>query len=549
MESKDVSSKISEEILQARLEELRAENALLMLKQEQLILENSEKDKLLIEAQAEKNRLLEETERLRHQLNQLLQDKFGTKSEKSKNLPEETFDEATEPDNAADIEAIEQEIFVIAHQRKRGKPGRKPLPAHLLRIKQIYDLETSEKICSCGCQLTKIGEEISEQLDIIPATIQVVQHVKYKYACHACEDTIKTALGPKLPIPKSIATPGVLAHVSVSKFKDHLPLYRQENIFRRMGVDIARNTLSLWMIKTAQILAGIYKLAQDIIISHDVAYSDETRVQVLKEPNRKAEDKAYMWCFIGGSAEKRCVIYHYNISRGHAVIEEMLEGFEGFLHCDGFSGYDAYASDHHVELVGCWMHCRRKFFEVARSTKSKGLAHTAVQIIKALYDIEAEMRDQGLSIQQRYDYRQQYSQPLLKQFKTFLDENRIKVLSKSPLGEAFTYAVNQWPKLIRYIEDGRLEIDNGLSERKIKPFVIGRKNWLFCNSIAGAKAAEVLFSIIETCELHKVEPYAYLRFVLTKIPYAKTVEELEQLMPFNVKSDQLMIASQSNNTS
>ncbi len=152
----------------------------------------------------------------------------------------------------------------------------------------------------------------------------------------------------------------------------------------------------------------------------------------------------------------------------------MLEGFEGFLHCDGFGGYDAYASDHGVKLIGCWMHCRRNFFKVARNTKSKGLAYTAVQIIKALYDIEAEMRAQGLFVQQRYDYRQQYSKPLLEQFKIFLDENRPKVLSKSPLGEAFTYAVNQWPKLIRYIEDGRLEIDNGLSERKIKPFVIGR---------------------------------------------------------------------------
>jgi len=548
MESKDGLSKISTEILQARLEELRAENARLLLKQDQLILENFEKDKLLVEALAEKNKLLEETERLRHQLNQLLQDKFGTKSEKSKNLPNETFDEATEPDNTPDIEITEQEIFVAAHQRKQGKPGRKPLPAHLPRVRQIYDLEASEKICSCGCQLSKIGEEISEQLDIIPATVQVIQHVKYKYACQACEDTIKTAKGQKLPIPKSIATAGLLAHVSVSKFKDHLPLYRQENIFRRMGVDIARNTLSLWMIKTAQILTGLYKLAQDIIISDDVAYSDETRVQVLKELNRKAEDKAYMWCFIGGSPEKRCVIYHYNISRAHTVIEEILEGFSGYLHCDGFGGYDAYASDHDVKLIGCWMHCRRKFFEVARSTKSKGLAHAAVQIIKALYDIETEMRDQGLSVQQRYDYRQQYSKPLLEQFKTFLDENRTKVLSKSPLGEAFTYAVNQWPKLIRYIEDGRLEIDNGLSERKIKPFVIGRKNWIFCNSIAGAKAAEVLFSIIETCELHKIEPYAYLRFVLTKIPYAKTVEELEQLMPFNIKPEQLVIASQSNNT-
>lgn len=555
MENKDGLLKIPIEILQKRLEVLQAENARLLLKQNEFILECLERDRLLAEQKklliekdkrlsemlTEKNKLLEKNERLRHQLNQLLEDKFGTKSEKGKNLGE-AFDEAITPDNTSGIETIEQEISVDAHTRKKiKKPGRRPLPADLPRVRQIYDLAESEKICPCGCQLSKIGEEITEQLDIIPATVQVIQHVRYKYACKECEETIKIAPDPKLPIPKSIATAGLLAHVIVSKFKDHLPLYRQERIFQRMGVDIARNTLSLWMIKAAQLLTVLYKLGQDIITSHDVAYSDETRVQVLNEPNRKAEDKAYMWCFIGGSPEKCCVMYHYNISRAHTVIEAMLEGFSGYLHCDGYGGYDAYAADHDAKLVGCWMHCRRYFYVVARSTKTKGLAHTAIQIIKALYKVEEYMREEGFSIQKRYDYRQEHSTPLIEQFKTFLDENRSKVLSKSPLGEAFTYAVNQWPKLILYLEDGRLEIDNGLSERKIKPFVIGRKNWIFFNSIDGAKAAEVLFSIIETCDLHNIEPYAYLRFVLTKIPYANTLEELEQLMPFNIKPEQLVI--------
>jgi transposase len=483
---------------------------------------------------------LEENERLRHQLNQLLQDKFGIKSEKSKNLAETSFDEAIEPDNTSEVETAEKEISVAAHKRKKGeKPGRKPLPEDLPRIQQIYDLEASQKVCACGCQLIKIGEELSEQLDIIPAKVQIIQHIKYKYACKGCEETIKTAPGPKLPIPKSIASAGLLAHVSVSKFKDHLPLYRQENIFRRMGVDIARNTLSLWIIKMAQVLTPIYKLGQDIIVGYDVAYADETRVQVLKEPNRKAEDKAYMWCFIGGAPEQRCVIYHYNISRAHTVIEEMLEEFSGFLHCDGFSGYDAYAIDHPVKLLGCWMHCRRNFFEIARSTKSKGLADAAVKMIGKLYEVEHEMGEKGFSFEQRYNHRQLYSKPLLDEFKVFLDENFKKVLPKSPLGQAFFYAINQWSKLIRYIEDGRLEMDNGFTERKIKPFVIGRRNWLFCNSIAGARAAEILFSIIETCDLHGIEPYAYLRFVLTEIPYAKTVEDIERLMPFNIKPEQL----------
>jgi transposase len=530
MENKDI---LSEDSFQAVIDRLRKE----IEEKNNLILE---KDKFILEKAKLLSEAIQENERLRHQLNQLLQDRFGVKSEKEKNLSKNTFDEASKPDNEPEIEAAEKEISIAAHKRKKGgKPGRKFLPSHLPRIQQIYDLQALEKVCDCGCELIQIGEDLSEQLDIIPAKVQVIQHIKYKYACKRCQETIKVAKGPQHPIAKSIASPGLLAHVAVSKFKDHLPLYRQENIFQRMGVDIARNTLSLWMIKAAQVLVPIYKLSQDKIVRYDIAYADETRAQVLKEPNRKPEDKSYMWCFIGGSPEERCVIYHYNISRAHTVIEEILEGFSGFLHCDGFSGYDAYAVDHNSKLVGCWMHCRRNFFEVARSTKAKGLADLAVKKIGVLYGVEEEMRDKGFSFLQRYQHRQQYSKPLLEEFKAFLNEHIEKILPKSPLGKAFSYAINQWPKLICYLEDGRLEIDNGLSERKIKPFVIGRKNWLFCNSIAGARAAEILFSIIETCALHKVEPYAYLRFVLTRIPYAKTVEEFEQLMPFNIKAEDL----------
>jgi transposase len=218
-----------------------------------------------------KSELAEENERLRHQLNQLLQDKFGTKSEKGKNLADQAFDESKTPDNEPEIKSAEQEISIAAHKRKKGgKPGRRPLPEHLPRIQQIYDLKDSEKVCACGCLLTRIGEDTSEQLDIIPATVQVIQHIKYKYACPGCEATIKTSPGPKWPLPKSIASPGLLAHVIVSKFKDHLPLYRQENIFQRMGVDIPRNTLSLWVIKTAQQLLPLYKLEQDIMVDYDV---------------------------------------------------------------------------------------------------------------------------------------------------------------------------------------------------------------------------------------------------------------------------------------
>jgi len=524
MENKDILSRVSSEELQTLVASLRAELL--------------EKDKKLAEKEKELTLLYEENQKLRHRLNQLLQDKFGTKSEKDKNPEEWAFNEATQPDNVEEIELAEKEISVAAHTRKIG---RKPLPQHIPRIQQIYDLTEIEKLCDCGYLLLKIGEEISEQLDIIPAKVQVIQHIKYKYACKHCEATIKTALGPKSPIPKSIASPGLLAHIAVSKFKDHLPLYRQENIFRRMGIDIARNTSSLWMIKAAEVLKPLYKLGHDILVNYDVAYADETRVQVLKEPGRKAEDKSYMWCFIGGSPEKQFVLYHYNVSRAHTVIENMLEDFSGYLHCDGFGGYDAYAIDHPATLVGCWMHCRRGFFEVARLAKSKGLADTAVKKIAKLYRIEEEMKNKKFNFKKRYDYRQEYSRPLLLEFKSFLDDNLNKVLPKSPLGQAFTYASNQWEKLLNFLKDGRLEIDNGLSERKMKPFVMGRKAWLFCNSIAGVRAAEILFSLIETCALHNVEPYAYLKYVLTEIPYAKTIEEIERLLPFNIELQKLII--------
>jgi transposase len=479
-------------------------------------------------------------ESLRHQLNNALRHRFGRKSEKDNPNQPSLFDEITIPNNPEEVAQADSEITVAAHQRK--KPGRKPIPQDLPRVQQIHDLAEAEKICACGCALTKIGDETTEQLDFIPARVQVIQHVRYKYACKACEETIKTAKGPKHPIPKSIASPGLLAHIAVSKFCDHLPLYRQESILQRMGVDIARNTLSHWMIKISELLLPLYKLLQHTLTLYDIAYADETPVQVLKEGDRPPESQSYMWCFIGGPPEKRSIIYHYDVSRAHAVIVQMLEDYQGWLHCDGFSAYDTFAKAiSGITLLGCWMHCRRKFYNVAKSIKTEGLAHKAVKKIAKLYRIEEELKLRNASAEEVYQYRQQYSKPLLNEFKQWLDDNSIHIRPKSPLGDAFGYALNQWRKLKRYIDDGRLEMDNGLSERKIKPFVIGRKNWLFCDSVAGAQAAEIIYSIIETAKHHKVEPYSYLRYVLTQLPNISTEKELDALLPFNIDLSLLTI--------
>lgn len=493
----------------------------------------AEKDKAITEC----NQVIES---LRHQLNKALRHRFGKKSEKDNSHQWSLFDEVIMPDNTEEIIQVESEITVPAHQRK--KPGRKPITSDLPRVQQIHDLPALEKVCSCGCDLTKIGEETTEQLDFIPAKVQVIQHVHYKYACKACEETIKTAKGLKHPIPKSIASPGLLSHIAVSKFCDHLPLYRQETILQRMGIDIARNTLSHWMIKIGELFLPLYKLMQHNFTLYDIAYADETPVQVLKEPDRPAEAKSYMWCFVGGPPEKRSIIYHYDISRGHRVPLKMLEDFQGWLHCDGHPAYDAYARiTPGITLLGCWMHCRRNFFEVTKTIKTEGLAHKAVKKIAKLYRIEEELKLKAATPEEVYQYRQMHSKPLLNEFKEWLDENTLHIRPKSPLGEAFVYALNQWDKLIRYVNDGRLEMDNGLSERQIKPFVIGRKNWIFYNSVAGAQAAEIIYSIIETAKYHKVEPYSYLRYVLTQLPNVTTEKELEALLPFNVDRTLLTI--------
>jgi len=241
-----------------------------------------------------------------------------------------------------------------------------------------------------------------------------------------------------------------------------------------------------------------------------------------------------MWCFIGGPPDKRSIMYHYDPGRAHTVIEHGLEDFSGYLHCDGFSAYDSYAIDHEVKLVGCWMHARRRFAEIVKLTTSKGLAHKAIAMIASLYRIESHIKQHDYTPEQTYQYRIQHAKPKLDTIKQWLDANVNKVLPKSPLGQAIAYCRNQWHKLTRYLDDGRLEIDNGLSERKIKPFVIGRKNWMFCNSVAGARAAEIIYSLIETCQMHGIEPYAWLRYVLAKLPSLSTEVQLQLCLPFNI---------------
>ena len=473
---------------------------------------------------------------LEERIQKLLQEQYGTRSEKLKEpQTDNAFDEAiVTADELPLITDAEADIQIPAHTRKKHGGGRKPLPAHLLREEIVYPLPDELKLCACGCVLTKIGDERSEQLDIIPAKIKVLVHVREKWACKGCQDTILTAPLPKHPLPKSIASPGTLAHVLVCKYEDHLPLYRQERILQRIGIDIPRSTLSQWMIKCGDLLAPLVKLMHAIIRSYDIAYADETPVQVLKEKDRAAQTKSMMWYFAGGAPTERCVIYEYHPTREGAVASDFFEGFTGLLHCDGYGGYESLFTDETITHVACWAHARRKFIELTKSSKHPpGVAVTIINLIKKLYEIEKKCKEEELTPEQIYMRRQQDAKPILLRIKDYVDKHYPSAPPQSGLAKAMKYTLNQWDALMTYLTDGRLDIDNNASERGIKSFVIGRKNWLFYDQPTGATAGAVIYSLIQTCKLHSVEPYAYFKYVLATIPYATTEEELVALLPFN----------------
>jgi len=480
-----------------------------------------------------------ENEKLRFQLAKMLHNQYKRKSDKvGQAFQASLFDEAESEE--VDEEAVKQadkEISVAQHTRKKN--GRKPLPECLERVKKEYDLEGSEKQCACGHELSRIGEELSEQLEFIPAKVCVIQHVRYKYACKQCEETVKTAEWPKQPIEKSIASPSLLAQILVSKYQHHLPLHRQEQIFKSIGIDLVRNTMSLWVIRCGKLLEPLITLMQKIQMDYDIAYADETTIQVLKEPNKPPSSKSYMWLFVGGSTQQRSFIYQYQPTRAQAVAKEYFASFTGWLHSDGYAAYTALFNTLPIQGVHCWAHARRKFADIIKTIKAKkaGLSHWAVAHIAKLYKIEREAKEKNLNASEIYQLRQEKSKPLLDEMKRWLDKNIQRTLPQSPIGQALSYCLKYWENLIRYIDDGRLEIDNNLSERAIRPFTIGRKNWTFADTVNGAKASAAIYSLIETCKYHQVDTLQYFKQVLEKIPSCKTNEDYSQLLPFNIVMD------------
>lgn len=471
----------------------------------------------------------DENERLREQLKLMTQRKFGRKSEKTDPSQLQLFDEPDDIEDSLKTEEIAT-TEIKAHTRvKRNRT----LPKDLPRKQIYYDLTEDEKICACGHQLHKLSDDKYEQLDYIPAQITVIEHIKSKYACKCCEDGVRTAKMPKQPIPKSIATAGLLSQVISSKYVDHLPLYRQESIFKRINIEISRATMSNWIFKCAELLEPVVTKLKQHIIESDYSRADETTLNVLSEKENRS--KSYMWVFMSGSTAKQSVVFEYQPTRSGEVALEFLEGFHGYLQTDGYTGYNKLREKNTIIALGCWAHARRKFFEITKINKKSASAHKAVEYIDKLYKIERNAKLLNLEPDKIKEVRCKKSTLILDNFKKWLDKTAPRVPPKSALGNAIGYTLNQWDTLITYCLDGRLDIDNNAVERMIKPFACGRKNWLFQGNTRGAKASAILYSLVQTCKVNDIDPYKYLRYVLEQIPSFKPVEDLTALLPFNCK--------------
>jgi transposase len=514
------------------VETLRKENTALQSqlrrREEELQSERHEKGEL-----AKRNEILgEENAWLKARL-------FGPKSEKlaAEDIAQmRLFNEAEV--SAAEPQPHEQLQKVSEHSRRH--PVRRPLPESLPREEVLIDIPEADKQCACGHQLVQIGVEPSEKLDVIPPRMRVIRTLRPKYVCHHCEGSgdeerraVRIAPMPPTLIPKGIAAPGLLAYIVTAKFCDALPLYRQEKQFLRYGIELPRQTMADWMIAVAKACTPVMDALEKHIRSGPILNVDETTVEVLGEAGRANTTKSYMWVARGGPAGgPEVVLYRYAPSRGAEVARQIIGDFNGYLQTDGYDAYDVVASERpELVHVGCLAHVRRDFFDAKKNSKKAGSADEALAMIDRLYAMERRRGDYK-DVQQFAAARKAEVQPVLEKLHAWLLRKQTQVLPGSLLGEAVNYALGQWPKLLRYLEHPDLTPDNNACEQAIRPFVIGRKNWMFAGSPRGADASAALYTLIETAKANGLEPYWYLRRLFEKLPSVKTPEDLLPLLPF-----------------
>ncbi len=490
-----------------------------------------------LEAQDYVQRMLEQLVLARHRL-------FGVSSEQHTGQAR-LFDEA---EVLVQATAEAQDIAPIPAQAPASEGGndktatkpargkRSPLSADLKRVDVVHEVPEDERTCPCGTPMVEIGQEISEQLDIVPMQIRVLRHIRKRYGCPSSIHTPVTAALPPQPLPKSNASADFLAMLLTVKFVDGLPLARFEYVLDRHGVPVPRQTLARWVIGAGRLLQPLHNLLRDTLTDGPFLHVDETVVQVLKEDGKTPSSTSYMWVQTGGPPGKPVVLYDYDPSRSGQVPVRLLEGYRGYLMTDGYEGYNALAATDGIEHLACWAHVRRRFVEAARVQPKgrRGHADEAVVLIGKLYGVEREYKDADDAA--RLLARQQHSVPALEALQIWLEKTRPGVTPKSALGTALAYLQKYWSRLVRYTERGDLPIDNNRCENAIRPFVVGRKAWLFSDTPAGATASAVIYSLVQTAKANGLEPYAWLRRVVRDLPKAKTVNEMEALLPWNLKA-------------
>ncbi|NUZ08671.1 IS66 family transposase [Piscinibacter koreensis] len=510
--------------------------------------------KALAQAQSELRLVRTERDLLQEQLNRFKRQLFDAKSEAAGGAHQKDlfFDEAeaegaqAQPLGEDGQDGEGDQLDVPAH--KRARRGRKPLDAALPREVVRHELPEGERVCPHdGAALAEIGVEVSEQLDIIPQQVRVIRHERVKYACPCCDGGLRLAPRPPQVIPKGLLTEAALAWVIGAKYLDGLPLYRQAALLGRFGgAHWSRNTLAAGVVRVGAATQPVINLLRDALLEAPIVHGDETEVQVLKEPGRKAQARSYMWVQMTQASGEDGTgppirLFGYRPSRSTEAAKALYEGMRpgAVLMSDGYESYEVVARRHGLVHLGCWAHCRRYFHDALQALpKDKRgpdqLAARFIELIGRLYHVEAQARRDEVETQALLHRRQQHSKPVLDQIRELALQHLHGVLPGSLLGKALHYVTAQWPKLERYVQDGSYPIDNNDCENAIRPFVVGRRNWLFADTQAGANASANLYSLLQTCLVNGIDGYRYLKALLVQLPNAKTAEDFEALLPWRI---------------
>ena len=461
---------------------------------------------------------------------------FGKSSETLSSIQGELIFNAQETLNLGSQEKeknVSSESQTITDPRKTK--GRKLDTSKLPRKQVFHDLPADEKKCStCAGDLHKIREDVSEQIEIIPKQVYVVEHIHPQYGCRHCE-TVQSAEKEPSPIPKSMAGASLIGDVIISKYEHHLPLYRQSKILAGLNIDIPDNTLGKWVMQSGEALRPMDEALEAEILAASYLQVDETPVKLL-EP----EKKAFMWCYLSPLSGHRLIRFRFDLSRSGEVVKSDLKDFKGLLQNDGYSGYNGMREKSEVVPFGCMAHSRRKFAEIAKISKTVGKAHEALKYFAALYRIENQAREQKLIFEERKKLRQKESAPILEKFQDWLVKSKNQVPPQSTIGAAIQYALNQWCYLIQYVHHGEVEIDNNWVENEIRPFALGRRNWLFLAHEESAQIAALFYSLIQSARLNNLNSRIYMHYLLTQVHALRKKEiNARDLLPHRIDRNQL----------